>query len=96
MLIRIVKATPQPGQIDELARRWESFIGVRLKEMPGFRRAYFTADRGANATAAISVWDAPPDPATVGQMMQEFRERVSDLVGGTSPTVEEYDVLVEV
>ncbi len=96
MYMRIVKASPRAGQIDELARRWEAFIGARLKEQPGFRHGHFGGDRTGNATAAVSVWDAKPDEAAMAAMVAEFRQQIADIAGDNPPVIEEYEVLVEV
>ena len=94
MYIRIVRAQTKPGQVEELASRWHGFIGARMAGMTGFRHAHFGADRTANTTVAISVWDDRPDPAAMEPMVREFREQVADLSAGT-PVIEEYEVLAE-
>ncbi len=92
MYIRIVRAQTKPGQVEELATRWHGFIGARMASMPGFRHAHFGADRTANTTVAISMWDDRPDSAALEPMVREFREQVADISGG-APVVEEYEVL---
>ena len=94
MYIRIVRAQTHPGQVEELARRWQGFIGPRLAGVPGFRHAHFGADRATNATVAVSVWDGRPDAAALEPMVQEFRGRVADLSAGV-PVIEEYEVLAD-
>ena len=94
MYIRIVRAQTGPGQAEELATRWEGFIGARMRGMAGFRHAHFGADRAANTTVAISVWDDRPDAAALEPMVRAFREQVADLSAG-APVIEEYEVLAE-
>ena len=96
MYLRIVKASPQAGQVEELARRWQGFIGARLKQQPGFRHAYFGGGQAGSTTAAVSLWDARPDEAATAAMMTEFRQQIADIAGDTPPVIEEYEVLAEV
>ena len=97
MYVRTVKARTQPGQVDELARRWAEFFGeVRRSGPPGPRprAAYLAGDRAGNATLNVTTWDELPDDAMVAPLMREFGERVRDLVTGP-PEVETYEVLAE-
>lgn len=92
MYIRVVRAQTQPGQVEELAQRWKAFLGPRFGSLPGFRHAYFGANREANTTVAVSVWDQRPDPATLEPVVEEFRAHVTDISAGT-PVFEEYEML---
>jgi len=91
MYIRIVRAQ-QPGQGEELARRWQAFWESRMPSLPGFRHAHFGVNREANTAVAISVWDQRPDPALMEPLGQEFRAQVTDISAG-EPVLEEYEML---
>ena len=93
MYIRIVRGQPQPGQVDEVARRWEEHLAPRLRGLPGFRHGYFTGDRAADRVAGVTVWDERPGEAA-DQAMREFRQQVQDITTGP-PAVEDYEVLAE-
>jgi quinol monooxygenase YgiN len=94
MYVRIVRPQLRPGQVDELAKRWEAFIAPRLREAPGFQHAYFSGNREQNTIAGVTVWDQRP-PEVMQQAMQEFQAQVQDIMTGP-PTIEDYEVLVEV
>ena len=93
MYVRIVRAQPRPGQVDELARRWQEHLAPRLGSLPGFRHGYFTGDRAANRAAGVTVWDDRPGEAA-DQVVREFSERVQDIMAGP-PTIEDNEVLAE-
>ena len=93
MYIRIVRGLPQPGQVDEVARRWKEHLATRLGSTPGFRHAYISGDREASRIAAVSVWDGKPGEAA-DQTMREFRQRVQDITVGP-PAMEDNEVLAE-
>ena len=94
MHMRIVSGTFNAGQIDEMAKRWEANVGARLKQQPGFRHAYFVGNREQNTAVGVTLWDTPPDMATMNQIMQQFQGQIGDIVAG-APTAENYEVLVE-
>jgi hypothetical protein len=94
MYIRIVRSQVQPGQVDELARRWQTFWGSRMPNIPGFRHAHFAADPATNPTAAVSLWEQRPDAATMEPLMRGFRTQVADL-SGSWPVIEEYEILAD-
>ncbi len=93
MYVRIVRGNPQPGQAEEVARRWKEHLAPRLRELPGFRAAYFVGDRAANKGLGVSIWDELPGEA-LDQAMRGFRERVQDISLGP-PTIEDLEVLAE-
>jgi hypothetical protein len=94
MYVRIVRGQAPPGQVEELARRWEAFWGVQMPQIPGFRHAHFAAGPETNATISISVWEQRPDAATMEPLMEQFREQVADISAGP-PTFEEYETLAD-
>lgn len=94
MYLRIVKGVVQAGQIEELAKRWEANVGARITQQPGFHHAYFVGNRETNVVTGVTLWDALPDVATIGPAMQEFQAKVADITTGP-PTIEDYEVLVE-
>ena len=94
MYLRIVSAAVQVGQTKEIATRWEANVGARLKQLPGFQHAYFAGNRDTGAVMGVTLWDTPPDEATLLQTMQEFQPKVADIMTGP-PTVADYEVLVE-
>jgi heme-degrading monooxygenase HmoA len=94
MYIRIVRGQAQPGQVEELARRWQAFWGAQMPQVPGFRHAHFAAGREANAIVSISVWDSRPDHATMEPLMQQFQGQVTDVSAGP-PAIEEYETLAD-
>jgi heme-degrading monooxygenase HmoA len=95
MYLRIVKWTTQPGQVHEFARRWEVFSRSHLTAMPGFRHGHFAGDRRGTATAAVTVWDTRPGQGETDHLLERCGEQVIDIVAGP-PTIEEYEILVEV
>jgi hypothetical protein len=82
MYVRIVRAQAPPGQVEELARRWQAFWGTQMPKIPGFRHAHFAAGPETNATISISVWEKRPDQATMEPLMEQFRTQVADISAG--------------
>jgi heme-degrading monooxygenase HmoA len=95
MYVRIVRGQAPPGQVEELAQRWQAFWGSQMPQIPGFRHAHFAAGPETNATISISVWEQRPDPATMEPLMEQFRAQVADISAGP-PVFEEYETLADV
>lgn len=92
MYMRVIRGQTQPGQAEELAKRWQEFVLPRLQGAPGLKHAYHGIDREANTTCGVTVWDSRPDEAMMNRNLEEFRARISDILAGP-PQVEEYEVL---
>jgi heme-degrading monooxygenase HmoA len=90
MDVRIERAQAQPGQVEEVARRWQAFWGTQMPQVPGFRHAHFAPGQEANAILSISVWERRPDQATMEPLMQRFQAQVRD-ISVAPPIVEEYE-----
>jgi heme-degrading monooxygenase HmoA len=91
MHVRIVRAQTQPGQAEELARRWKEHIAPQLNGAAGFRTVHLAVDRAANRVVGVSVWDAKPD-AAMDQAVREFGQTIQDILTGP-PVIEDYEVL---
>lgn len=93
MYIRIVRGQPQPGQVEEVAKRWQEHLAPRLREIPGFRAGYLIGEPQGTAAIGVTIWDDKPGEALT-QAMGEFRQRIQDIASGP-PSIEDYEVLAE-
>ena len=94
MYMRIVRATPNPGQANELARRWEDSFLPRMKAIPGFQKSYFGSDPADSRTAVVTLWDTQPDTSQLPAMVEAFRNQVADIISGP-PEIIDYEVITE-
>jgi len=94
MYVRIVRAQAPPGQVEEVARRWQAFWGTQMPQIPGFRHAHFAAGPETNETISISVWEQRPDAAIMEPLAEQFREQMADISAGP-PAFEEYETLAD-
>jgi quinol monooxygenase YgiN len=94
MYVRIVRGQTRDGQVEELVRRWQTFIVPQLQAAPGFHHVYFCGDCDANAMAAVSVWDSQPDADVLNRAMHDFTSEARSLLRG-QPTIEDYEILGE-
>lgn len=95
MWIRATKAQTQPGQVDELVRRWRELVSPHVPQIPGLRGVYLCGNRDADMVMAIHLWDTPPDQAAHEiHERQRFRDQVRDILRA-EPVVEEYEVLAQ-
>ena len=95
MYVRILRGQPKPGQVAEVAKRWEVAAAPRLRTLPGFRDAYCSGDVAANVTVTVRLWDEHPDTEAMRQLMNEVSAQMQDITTGP-PSVETYEVLAQV
>lgn len=81
MHVRLVRPQTRPGQAEEYARRWKEILAPRARGLPGFRAACFVGGGGANAVAAIFLWDGEPGEA-FDRAMDDFRQQGRDIATG--------------
>ena len=94
MYVRIIRGQPKPGQVAEMAKRWEKLVAPRLQAMSGFQHAYFCGDVAANTTVAVSLWDEHPDTEAMRRVMKDFSAQMQDITTGP-PSVETHEVLAQ-
>src|SRR5215216_7392193 len=94
MYVRIVRGQAPPGQVEEVARRWQAFWGTQMPQLPGFRHAHFAAGPEPNEPISISVWEQRPDAAIMEPLAEQFREQLADISAGP-PVFEEYETLAD-
>ena len=95
MYIRVIRTRTHPGKVHELTRRWRADFAPVLREVAGFRQAFFAADRGRNAVVVVTLWDDLPQASHYGPILARFQESVADIVPA-STVMEEFEVLAEV
>ena len=94
MYVRIIRGQPKPGQVAEMAKRWEKLVVPRLQAMSGFQHASFSGDVTANVAVSVSLWDKHPDTETMRQVTKDFSAQMQDITTGP-PSVETYEVLAQ-
>lgn len=95
MYLRIIRGQTRPGQVAEILRRWQVFIGDRFRTEPGFRRAYFGGSTEVDAVVMVSHWDTPPDADLFNNAVHTFTDQERALLRGRL-TIEDYQILGEV
>ena len=95
MYMRIVRAQPPPGQVDEVARRWAEFWPERLRALPGFQHAHFGIDRATGTTSGVTVFADQPDDALFARLLAEFREALGASGPSQPPEVTVYEIAAE-
>jgi hypothetical protein len=92
--IRVIRARSRAGSVEEFAARWQTLFVPGLQALAGFRHAWFAGDRDLNTVAVVTLWDDLPRANQLGPMIDDFENRVADLLADPA-VIEEYEVLVE-
>jgi len=95
MFVRIVRPQIKPGQAEEAAKRWETFMGPRAKGNPHLQRGYMAANADRTAIVAVTLWDQLPDEAMTSQIQGEIAEQMEGLMTGP-PSTEDYEVIGQI
>lgn len=94
MFVRIATTHAQQGKVQEFGRMWEENVLPRLKEIPGFIRAYQTADMETGKMVGIVFWESRPDEEEFAKRLPQMAQAMSSVATGR-PTFEDFEVLAE-
>ena len=95
MFVRIVRPQINPGQAQEAAKRWESFMAPRAKANPNFQRGYMAVNADGTSVVAVTLWDQLPDEERTKQIQKEIAEQMEGLMTGP-PSTEDFEVIGQI
>ncbi len=94
---QVVRATLQPGTMDNGIALFNDSVAPAVRERTGFQNAYLLVDRAKNKVIAVSLWDSEADVAALisSGFYQEQVAKFAALFAGP-PEREVYEVAVAV
>ena len=94
---QVVKATLQPGKVDDGIALFNDSVAPVVRERTGFQNAYLLVDRAGNKIIAVGFWDSEADVAALisSGFYQEQGAKFGALFAGP-PEREVYEVAVRV
>lgn len=95
MILFAVSGKTQPGMIEEFAQKWQDIYRTHFPKMPGFKQAYFSANREANTWLAVALWSERPDETQLHQAIQELGGQIASIIAGP-PSAEWFEVLQQI
>ena len=80
MYAQVVRASVQPGKIDELITIFRDGVIPAALVAPGFRKAFMFVDRASNRGMGVSLWETEAD-VTALATSGFYQEQVGKLAG---------------
>ena len=95
MYARVTTFQAPPDRLEEGVRSFREEALPLLQGQPGFRTVYFLADRQQGRVLVIGLWESEEALRQSEQLVAERRTQAAQQAGAGTPTVEQYEVLVE-
>jgi heme-degrading monooxygenase HmoA len=96
MEARVSTIEGQPDRIDNVLSQVESDILPALQQQDGFKGFTLLVDRSSGKVVGLSYWESAAARQASEEVGRQSRERAAETAGGSSPTVEVFEVAVDV
>lgn len=95
MFARVRITSGVPEKVDDGIRHFREVVVSSYKDVAGFKGAYLLANRKNGKVMGITLWDTEANMQATGTTSERFRAAGSQVVSGTTPHPEEYEVVVQ-
>ena len=96
MFARVTTVQGSPDRVDEAARRIQEHAIPSVRQLPGFKGAYWLADRRTGKGLAVGLWESEEAMRASEAMIAQSRRESMEAIGATIQSVEEYEVIAQV
>jgi heme-degrading monooxygenase HmoA len=94
MFARVRTTSGVPGKVDDGIRHFRENVVASYKDVAGFKGAYMLVNRQSGKIVGITLWDTEANMQATGRTSEQLRAAGSQVVSGTTPAPEEYEVVV--
>jgi hypothetical protein len=91
--VRITSGVPE--KIDDGIRHFRENVVAGYRSTAGFQGAWLLVNRATGKVMGITLWDTQANMQATGAASERLRAAGSQVVGGTTPAPEEYEVVVQ-
>ena len=91
--VRITSAVPE--KVDDGIRHFRETVVASYKDVAGFKGAYLLVSRKSGKVMGITLWDTEANMQATGKTSERLRAAGSQVVSGTTPPPDEYEVVVQ-
>ena len=95
MFARVTTMQGPPERIDEAARGLEERAVPFVRQLSGFKGAYWLADRQTGKVLAVALWESEEAMRASEAQIEQRRRESAQAVGATIQSVEEYEVIAQ-
>ena len=95
MLARVRITSGVPEKVDDGIRHFRENVVASYKDVAGFKGAYLLVNRKSGKVMGITLWDTETNMRATGKTSEQLRAAGSQIVSGTTPPPDEYEVVVQ-
>ncbi len=95
MFARVRITSGVPEKVDDGIRHFREVVVSGYKDVAGFNGAYLLVNRKSGKVMGITLWDTEATMQATDKTSERLRAAGSQVVSGTTPPPEEYEVVVE-
>jgi heme-degrading monooxygenase HmoA len=93
MFARVSTLRGRPERLDEAARVMQEEAVPFARQQPGFKAAYWLADRSTGTVLAVSLWESEEAMRASEAAVEPRRRQSAERLGATIESVEGYEVI---
>ena len=93
MFARVTTMQGPPDRIDEAARGLQERAVPFVRQLSGFKGAYWLADRESGKVVALALWESEEAMRASEAQIEQRRRESAQAVGAAILGVEEYEVI---
>ena len=95
MFARVRTTSGVPEKVDDGIRHFKENVVASYRNVAGFKGAYLLVNRKSGEVVGITLWDTEAHMQATGTTSERLRAAGTQVVSGTTPAPEEYEVVVE-
>ena len=95
MFARVTTLQGSPDRIDEAARGLQERAVPFVRQLSGFKGAYWLANRQTGKALAVGLWESEDAMRASEAQIEQSRRESAQAVGATIQSVEEYEVIAQ-
>ena len=95
MFARVTTIQGPPDRIDEAARRLQEHAVPFVRQLSGFKAAYWLADRRSGKALAVALWESEETMRASEVEIEQRRRESAQAIGATIQSVEEYEGIAQ-
>lgn len=95
MFARVRITTGVPEKVDDGIQHFRETVVSGYKNVAGFKGAYLLVNRQTGRIMGITLWNTEAHMQATSVTSERLRAAGTQVVGGSTPPAEEYEVVVE-
>ncbi len=95
MFARVRITSGVPEKVDDGIRHFRENVVASYKDVAGFGGAYLLVNRKTGKVMGVTLWETEANMHATGRTSEQLRAAGSQVVSGTTPQPEEYEVVVQ-